>query len=55
VSSVDRIRKEFEGKVSPDFLEDALNIIRMLESGEIKPRVVDYTGNFPNLEQGELK
>ena len=43
-----RLEKEF-GHL--DIFENAMKV---LEDGSIKPRVIDYTGEFPAFEQGEL-
>lgn len=38
-----------------EMFDQAMKVIEGIESGRIKPRVIDYTGEFPELEQGELE
>jgi hypothetical protein len=47
----ERLKKEF-GHL--DIFEDAMKVIEGIEDDTIKPRVVDYTGEFPKLKQGKL-
>ena len=49
-------RKRLEARFGHlEMFEDAMEILIGIENGTIKPpRAVDYTGEWPELEQGEL-
>ena len=48
-------RKRLEKKFGHlDIFEDAMKVLTGIENGTIKPRIKDYTGEWPELEQGEL-
>ena len=49
-------RKKLEAKFGHlEIFDQVMEVIEGIESGRIKPRVIDYTGSFPELEQGELE
>ena len=48
-------RKRLEAEFGHlEMFEDAMEVLIGIENGTIKPRVIDYTGEWPELEQGEL-
>ena len=48
-------RKRLEAEFGHlEMFDQAMEVLIGIENGTIKPRVIDYTGEWPELEQGEL-